>query len=50
MRRKELLLKSARTLVRRRETLRKNLAEHANMIAVNDRSVGDSPEDLRRHA
>ncbi len=42
MKRKEAMLKLARTLVRRRDAHRETLAEHKNMIAVKDHSVGDS--------
>jgi len=42
MKRKDLMLALARTLVRRRAELHKTLAGHTIMIAVNDRSVGDS--------
>lgn len=42
MKRKDLMLHMARTLVRRRVALRRTLEGHASMIAVNDRFVGDS--------
>lgn len=42
MRRKDLIKRLATTLVRRRDALRKTLAAHAQMIAVDNRGVGDS--------
>ena len=42
MRRKDLILKQWEILRRRRTALRRTLSQHANMIAANDRTVGDS--------
>jgi DnaK suppressor protein len=42
MKRKDLILKLAKTLVRRRSELVRALAENTSIIAANDRPVGDS--------
>lgn len=44
MTRKDLILKQWGILVRRRAALRRTLSQHAHMIAVNDRTVGDSAD------
>lgn len=42
MRRNEFIPRLARTLVRRRDGLRRNLTAHTRMIAVDNRTVGDT--------